>query len=71
MKLTDYLHRERLTASAFAERIAVPPSTITRLLAKQRSPRLDLLEKVLAGTNGDVTPNDFVDCLAMAQGGGQ
>lgn len=61
MKLIDYLHRERLTATAFAERIAVPPSTITRLLAGERSPRLDLLKKVMIGTDGEVTPNDFVD----------
>lgn len=61
MKLSDYLHRERLTATAFAGRIAVPTSTITRLLARQRSPRLDLLEKVWTGTNGEVTPNDFAE----------
>lgn len=60
MKLADYLHREHLTASAFAERIDVPPSTITRLLAGQRSPRLDLLVKVMEGSNGEVTPNDFL-----------
>ena len=60
MKLTDYLHREHLTATGFAKRIEVPPSTITRLLGGQRSPRLDLLEKVMIGTGGEVTPNDFV-----------
>ena len=61
MKLIDYLHRENLTATGFAKRIEVPPSTITRLLTGQRSPRLDLLEKVMTGTEGAVTPNDFVD----------
>lgn len=67
MKLTEYLHKNHLSPSAFAARIDVPPSTITRLLAKQRSPRLDLLEKVLAGTDGAVTPNDFVDGLVPGQ----
>lgn len=66
MKLIDYLHRERLTASAFAARIEVPTSTITRLLARERSPRLDLLEKVMIGTDGEVTPNDFVTIPAGA-----
>lgn len=66
MKLIDYLHRERLTAAAFAARIDVSASTITRLLARERVPKLDLLEKVMIATDGEVTPNDFLKIPAEA-----
>ncbi len=61
MKLEQYLREHGKTASAFAAEIDVPASTITRLLAKERSPRLDLLVRIQRGTGGAVTPNDFAD----------
>lgn len=67
MKLTDYLAREKMTATAFAARINVPVSTVTRLLANERSPRLDLLVKIRTATSGEVTPNDFADTFAEAR----
>lgn len=66
MKLDQYLRENGKTPSAFAAEIAVPASTITRLLAKERSPRLDLLVRIKVGTGGAVTPNDFADDEPMA-----
>lgn len=60
MTLTEYLAANNLTASAFAERLDVPPSTVIRLIKGERSPRLELLRKIMAATDGEVTPNDFV-----------
>ncbi len=60
MTLEQYLQENSKTASVFASEIGVPASTITRLLANQRSPRLELLARIKAGTDGAVTPNDFL-----------
>jgi 3,4-dihydroxy 2-butanone 4-phosphate synthase/GTP cyclohydrolase II len=60
MKLADYLRKERLTAAGFAERISAPASTITRILRGQRSPSLEIMERVAGATRGAVTPNDFL-----------
>lgn len=69
MKLEHYLREHGKTASAFAAEIDVPASTITRLLGKERIPRLDLLIRIMNGTGGQVTPNDFAqeDAIEAAQ----
>lgn len=63
MTLERYLEEHGLTATEFAGQIDVSPSTIIRLLAGERDPRLELLKKIHGGTNGAVTPNDFVPAL--------
>jgi transcriptional regulator with XRE-family HTH domain len=61
MKLEAYLNRKHLTASAFAALIQVPPSTITRILNKQRTPSLGILERIYWITDGRVKPQDFFE----------
>jgi predicted transcriptional regulator len=60
MTLQEYLKAKELTPSAFAALIKSPPSTVTRLLKGQRSPRIDLMVKIKVATGGKVTPEDFV-----------
>ncbi len=61
MKLADYLSRENLKPSNFADTIGVPASTITRILKGERSPGLDVMRKIADATAGDVSAlDDFV-----------
>lgn len=60
MTLDRYLEHHRLTPSSFARAVPLAPSTITRLLAGERSPSFDLLRTICVATRGQVTPNDFL-----------
>lgn len=60
MRLTEYLAANSLKPSAFAAKVGVPASTILRILNRERDPGLELLTKIMAATNGAVTPNDFI-----------
>jgi predicted transcriptional regulator len=60
MTLSEYLAQHSIKVSAFAERVGVPPSTISRVIKRQRDPGLDLLAKIMEATHGEVTPNDFL-----------
>jgi transcriptional regulator with XRE-family HTH domain len=67
MKLDQYLSETNKRPSAFAAEIGVAPSTITRLLKGERSPRLDLIALIQKGSDGKVTANDFLDAQEAAQ----
>jgi predicted transcriptional regulator len=60
MTLSEYLGRHSVSVSAFAAKVGVPPSTIWRVIKRQRDPGLDLLGKIMKATDGAVTPNDFL-----------
>lgn len=64
MKLAQYLTDNDLKPAAFADRIGVAPSTITRILRGERKPQLDLIRKIKAGTDGQVTADDFMEEVA-------
>lgn len=59
MKLAEYLTAKDLTASAFAALIKASPSTITRILAGDRSPDLRTLEAIEMASGGKVRAQDF------------
>lgn len=59
MKLETYLSQNDIKPSAFAAEIGVAPSTITRLIKGERSPRLDLIMLIRDKTGGKVTADDF------------
>lgn len=63
MKLDQYLSETQKKPSVFAAEIGVAPSTITRLLKGERSPRLDLISLIQRHTEGKVTANDFLEPL--------
>lgn len=60
MNLADYLREAGLTSSQFAEVVGVPPSTITRIVRGDRTPRIETAAKIALATNGAVTANDFL-----------
>lgn len=59
MKLETYLSEIDLKATAFAEKIGVSPSTITRILRGERSPGFDLVMRIQAATKGKVSAKDW------------
>lgn len=64
MKLAEYLKTENIKPSHLASRLAVSPSTITRLAKERRVPSLDLAKKIAAATGGRVTLDDFPSKVA-------
>ena len=63
MKLSDFLEKNSIKPSRFANQIGVPASTIMRLLDGGR-PGIELMEKIAAGTCGEVMQNDFLSLRA-------
>lgn len=62
MILKNYLTREKIKPAAFAARIGVSASTVTRFLRRERRPSLDLMRKIADATGGEVAElQDFVD----------
>ena len=59
MKLSDYLSYHDLTDQAFADRVGVDRSTVTRW-RNGRMPEPQQMGLIAERTNGDVTPNDFI-----------
>lgn len=59
MKLSDYLTANSLTAAAFASKIGRHRSTVIRLIGGNVRPDRETVERILAATDGQVTPNDF------------
>jgi transcriptional regulator with XRE-family HTH domain len=59
-KLAAFLKSEGIPQSAFAERISVRSSTISRLLNGERTPSLRLAKRIFEQTEGNVTPNDWM-----------
>jgi len=65
MKLSDFLEKNSIKPSRFADQIGVPASTITRLLNGSK-PGIDLMEKIAIWTDGEVMPNDFLPFRASS-----
>lgn len=61
MKLASYLAEQKVTPSAFAALVGVPPSTITRIINGDRKPRLETIVLIQEATNGAVCWSDFVE----------
>src|SRR5579862_927567 len=67
MILKKYLARENLKPAAFAARIGVSPSTVSRFLRRERRPSLDLMRKIAEATDGEVADlQDFIDDFPIA-----
>lgn len=59
-KLTAFLKHEGILQSAFADRVNVRSSTITRLLNGERTPSLSLAHRIFEQTQGKVTQSDWL-----------
>lgn len=60
MKLAKYLETHDITASDLASRLGVPVSTVSRWARGERSPRIDMAERLREVTGGAVTFADFL-----------
>ncbi|MCJ8518982.1 plasmid maintenance system antidote protein VapI [Pseudorhizobium tarimense] len=60
MKLETYLTENKIKPAAFAATLDVAPSTITRIIRGERTPRIDLIAKIQTATGGQVTAADFM-----------
>ena len=64
LTLFDYLKEQNQSLSAFAVRIGRAPSTLSRALAGERNPSIDLARDVERGTGGRVSASSFIQsCL--------
>lgn len=61
MKLETYLSEKKIKPAAFAASINVAPSTITRIIRGERTPRIDLIAKIKVATKGKVKAEDFME----------
>lgn len=59
MKLSDYLKKEKMSASEFAELVGVDKSTISRILRGKRYPRRATVEAIRKATDNRVTVADL------------
>lgn len=66
MTLDQYLTETNTKPVAFAASIGVAPSTITRILRGERSPGLDIISKIKAGTGGKVGAEDWLTAAENA-----
>lgn len=66
MTLTDYLRETRQTQMAFAARLGVSASTISRLCRGETAPEAGLVTKIVAATEGRVLPNDLFPAAMQA-----
>ncbi len=59
MNLKDYLDRESVTHTAFAERISVTQQAVSRYCLGQRIPGLKVMTRIVEATDRTVMANDF------------
>jgi hypothetical protein len=61
MKLSVFLTKNNLSASAFARMIQVDPATVLRIRAGKVFPHRKTMEAIWTATDGQVGPNDFLE----------
>jgi DNA-binding transcriptional regulator YdaS (Cro superfamily) len=59
MKLKDWLTKTGIQPSDFAKTIETQPAAVSRYCAGTRIPEKEVMPRIVAATNGEVTPNDF------------
>ena len=65
MKLVDYLLANNIRRTDFADMVGVSQSYVTQLCQGQIWPGREIVTKILEVTDGQVTPNDFVETSAV------
>lgn len=70
-KLSVWLVDQKVKKGEFAERIRVGLPTVSRLLKGQRTPSLDLADRIFDETNEFVTPKDWLTPVQEECGAGQ
>lgn len=72
MKLAEYLKNTNQTVTAFAAKLGVTQSAVTKWALGKTFPRKNALDRIAALTAGQVTANDFytTDQSATPKDGG-
>lgn len=65
MRLKTYLHLNKLSVAAFAERIGMSPSVVCRYSNGRIIPRPGVMQRIYDVTGGQVTFADFYDPDAL------
>lgn len=61
MKLSAWLDANNLSHKDFGDRIGKSQAAVSRYAAGERMPNEEALISIFRETNGEVTPNDFVE----------
>lgn len=69
MKLGTYLEQRKMLPTQFAAQLAVPASTITRLINGDRLPGIELAATIKKATGGKVSFEDFLPKNAEPKNG--
>lgn len=67
MTLSEYLTQNSLSIAAFAARLGVNKSAVSRWATGARLPRRDMMNRINDATEGEVTANDFFESTAHPQ----
>lgn len=69
MKLKDWMARQGITQTQFADMSGISQSTISRLTAEppMLNPSRKIVRAIVAATGGCVTANDLFDLAAIEQ----
>ena len=68
MRIEEYLRENGLTIAAFAERIGVSEAAMGRYIAGKRTPRRDILARIMAETGGQVRHEDILTVSGAGEG---
>ena len=63
MKLKDYITKNKISVPEFAVLIGVDVTAIRRYIHGERMPRVGVIRRIMAATNGKVTADDYVDAI--------
>ena len=61
MNLDNYLSNHGLSPAEFAKRIGVTDESVRRYTHGRRHPRPEIMRRIVAATDGQVGPQDFLD----------
>lgn len=70
MQLGEWLQSRNMSHDAFADLIGTDRSSVTKYVAGQRTPRPEVLVRIIDATGGEVTANDFLPSPPDAAGPG-
>lgn len=68
MQLADYLAKQNISRSDFADAIGVKEPSVSRYITGKNIPERDVMRKIVSVTAGNVTANDFYGVPQAASG---
>lgn len=69
MKLDVWLAQNQMNATQFAALIGCRESTVSMYVSGKRMPRHDLMQRIMAATDNQVTPDDMFAMRMAANAG--